>query len=130
MTEESDSALIVDRKYAEKILSGEKEWELRTKTVRKRGKIYIISDKKVIGSVEIINVKGPFSLEELKKYYDKHKVDEDDLIKYSKGKLLYAWVLRNPKKLKREIVLEDKRGAVVWRKLTKEEIKQIKEQEE
>lgn len=130
MTEDDYSALIIHRKYADKILDGKKKWELRTKIVKKRGKIYILSNQKVIGSVEIVDVKGPFSIDELKKHYDKHKVSEKELLKYSKGKPLYAWILKNPKRLKKEITLEHKKGTVVWRKLTREEIELIRKYEE
>ncbi len=129
MNDEDNVALIIHREYAEKILNGEKKWELRKRPTKKRGKIYIMSKGKVLGSVEIIDVKGPFTVKELEKHYDKHRASREDMEKISQGKKLYALVLRNPRKLRKEVKLKYKRGARVWRKLSREEIREIRKYE-
>ncbi len=109
--------LIVKEPYASMIVRGEKIWEIRKRSTNIRGKILIISGGYVVGEVEIADVLGPFSPEELAKFEKFHKVSEEELKKYSQGKRLYAWVLKNPKEFEEKKKVEIPRGAQVWVKL-------------
>ena len=100
--------------FATMIVRGEKTWEIRKTKTKIRGKIYIISNGYIIGTVKLIDVLGPFSVEELAKYYEKHRVDKRFLKEYSKNKKLYAWVLSEAKELKRKIKVSIPRGAQIW----------------
>ncbi len=57
------------RKIRKRNFIRRKKWEIRTKRTSIRGKIYLLSKSKgeILGSVEIIDAKGPFTTKELEK---------------------------------------------------------------
>ena len=99
------------------IVKGEKKWEIRKTNTNIRGEILIISDGYALGKVKLVDVLGPFTVEELLKYYSYHKVDERLLEEYSKGKKLYAWVFEDPEEFKEKIRIKIPMGAQIWVKL-------------
>lgn len=109
--------LIVKEPYATMIVRGEKKWEIRKTKTKIRGQVYIILNGHIIGVANLVDVLGPFDVDELLKYSEKHKIDEEYLKKYSNGKKLYAWVFEDPKEFKKKIKLEIPKGAQVWVKL-------------
>ena len=109
--------LIVKQPFASMIVRGEKKWEIRKRNTNIRGEIVIISGGYAVGIAKLVDVLGPFEVEELSKYYSYHKVDERLLEEYSKGKKLYAWVFENPKEFKEKIRIKIPRGAQIWVKL-------------
>jgi hypothetical protein len=73
------------------------------KITETRGKIGILDkDARLLGTVVLIDVKGPFKPEELARY-TYHKSTLERLKRFSNGKPLYAWVLGNAKKFDRPI---------------------------
>ncbi|HIP25738.1 MAG TPA: ASCH domain-containing protein [Archaeoglobus profundus] len=109
--------LIVKEPYASLIIRGEKIWEVRKRRTNVRGEIFIISNGKILGKVKLIDVLGPFTVDELAKYFDKHRVSYEKLKEYSRGSKLYAWVLVEAKKFDKPIKVKIPRGAQVWVKL-------------
>ncbi|WP_456454218.1 ASCH domain-containing protein [Thermococcus sp.] len=106
--------LIVREPFASWIVEGKKVWEIRKSRTRIRGRVLILTGGRAIGSVELTDVLGPFSPEELSRYEDRHLVDYGFLKKYSNGRKLYAWVLQNPEKFERPKPVDVPRGAQVW----------------
>ncbi|AFK21993.1 ASCH domain-containing protein [Pyrococcus sp. ST04] len=106
--------LIVRQPYAKWIVEGKKTWEIRKTPTKIRGKIVIISEKKALGVVELVDVLGPFTPEELANHENKHLASYDFLKKYSNGKKLYAWVLANPIKFDPPIEVDIPNGAQIW----------------
>ena len=106
--------LIVREPYATMIIQGVKKWEIRNKRTRTRGKIAIITKKRIIGFVELVGIKGPFTVNELIEFYEYHRADPFELKRVSRGKLLYAWELDNPIKLREPIQIKFPRGPVTW----------------
>ncbi|ALM75056.1 hypothetical protein TBCH5v1_1117 [Thermococcus barophilus] len=106
--------LIVKEPFASWIVEGKKVWEIRKSRTKIRGEIFIISKKKAIGKVKLVDVLGPFTPEELADHKDKHLADYEFLKKYAKGKKLYAWVLSNPQKFEepKEVLMAN--GAQIW----------------
>ncbi len=100
--------------YATMIVKGEKKWEIRKRKTKIRGRVYIVSNGYIIGSAKLVDVLGPFSVEELSKYKDKHKVDYEFLKKYSQGKMLYAWVFDDAEEFEDKKPIKMPRGAQVW----------------
>ncbi|WP_461866699.1 ASCH domain-containing protein [Thermococcus sp.] len=109
--------LIVKEPFASWIVEGKKVWEIRKSRTKVRGRILIINKGKAIGSVELIDVLGPFTPEELAQHEDKHMVSYDFLEKYSKGKKLYAWVFQNPEKFSSPERVKVSKGAQIWVKV-------------
>ncbi len=99
------------------IVKGEKKWEIRRRRTNVRGEICIVSGGKIIGSAELVDVLGPFSVEELMRFKDLHRVDEEFLREYAAGKQLFAWVFENPKEFKEKKKIKLPRGAQVWVKI-------------
>jgi len=109
--------LIVREPFASMIVRGEKKWEVRKRRTNVRGEIVIISNGYALGVVELVDVLGPFSVEELMKFRDLHRVDEETLRKYSSGKELFAWVFENPREFREKKKVNVPRGAQVWVRL-------------
>ena len=106
-------ALLIKRKYAELILSGEKTWELRKSYTHVRGPIYLLSGNYLLGKVKLIGVLGPFTPEELREKYKYHRASyEGFLARYAKR--IYAWVLKDPVKFTRPTKVRVPRGAQLW----------------
>lgn len=106
--------LIVREPFASLIVDGEKVWEVRKFRTRVRGEILIISKGKAIGKAELVDVLGPFTPEELAEHEAKHRVSFEFLKRYSNGKPLYAWVLRNAERFERPKDVEMARGVQIW----------------
>ncbi len=106
--------LIVKEPYASMIVKGDKKWEIRRRKTNIRGKVYIISNGEIIGSAELVDVIGPFSVEDLMELKEMHKADEKFLREYARGERLFAWVFENPKEFKEKRKVKVPRGAQVW----------------
>ncbi len=111
--------LIVKEPYASMIVKGLKVWEIRKRRTNVRGEIYIISGGKIIGKVEIVDVLGPFTVEELLKYEEKHRVGEEVLRDYAGDSKLYAWVLDRAEEFEKPLRVEIPKGAQVWVRLNR-----------
>ena len=109
-------ALIVREPYASYIVSGIKTWEIRRYRPRHRGRIGIVSKEGLLGTVELVTVHGPFTVEELlhKEHWERHRADETFLRKYARGEPLYVWELRAPHRFPKPIPIVRPRGPVVW----------------
>lgn len=108
--------LIIKQPWADMIVNGEKTWELRKTCTKHRGELFILSGGKIIGKGNLTDVYGPFSAQGLSRYFKKHKANNGDLLKYSKGKKLFIWDIFGAKI--KPIHYEHPKGAVVWVKLT------------
>lgn len=114
-------ALIILKEPLDKILSGNKTWEIRGKRCHKRGKIALIQSKSgtVVGTAELIDCIGPLSVAEfnknLKKIGGREPLRSRADFYYE---TTYAWVLQNAKRFKRPIPYRHKAGAVVWHPVT------------
>ena len=107
--------LIIDSIWVDKILSGEKTWEIRGSRTHKRGKIALIkiSTGKIYGTCDLIDSIGPLSREELEANIDKHCVQNvDDILE--RYETPYAWVVENAKKPYPPIPYIRKRGQIIW----------------
>lgn len=106
--------LFVREPFAGRILAGSKDWEVRRRATRRRGRIGIICDKKLLGTVELYDVAGPFHVAELAAHVSRHRAPIRLLEQYSRGRPLYAWLLRNPVRFAQPITIRPGKGPVVW----------------
>jgi len=106
-------ALIIKKRYLDKIFSGEKIWEIRGSKTNKRCKIGLIESGSgmVKGTCEIIDCIGPLTDEELSETLDKHFAQD---VYYNKT---YAWVLKNAKKYRQPVKYIHPKGAIIWVKV-------------
>jgi len=119
------SALLVKKHWAMKILRGEKTVEIRSCATKKRGRIAIASEGKVLGEVDLkdsfqiafndrhgrMHDMAPYNFSLM---YAQHRVESSSQIKYRK---VFAWALENPKLYDQPVDLHMKRGCVVWVKM-------------
>jgi len=109
--------LIVREPYATLIVRGEKVWEIRKRRTNVRGEIYIISSGMIIGKVRLVDVLGPFTVDELAEHRDKHRLSYEELRSYAGNCRLFAWVLRDAVEFKKPVRVKVPKGAQVWVRL-------------
>ncbi len=108
-------SLIIKKEYLDKILSGEKLWEIRGSRTNKRCTIGLIQSGsgKIIGECKLIDCIGPLTKEEYIINKNKHCSLNTNL-KYAKT---YAWILKDAKRYKKEIPYKHPKGAIIWVKV-------------
>ena len=116
-----DKGFRVMEPYATYIVEGKKRWEIRRYPTKVRGKVGVVSGGKLIGTVEIVGSKGPFSVEELSRHQDRHLSNDRFLKEYAKGEKLYVWELGEAEKFDEPIPIETKKGQRVWVKIEKQQ---------
>ncbi|MFN3928065.1 MAG: ASCH domain-containing protein [Thermoflexus sp.] len=109
--------LIVREPYATYIVSGEKTWEIRRYPTHIRGRIGIVSPRGWIGTVVLTEVRGPVSLEVLRRQIARHRADSAFLEAYARGRPLYIWVFTDPQQFPKPIPIRRPRGPMVWIRL-------------
>jgi hypothetical protein len=109
--------LIIASPGIDKILGGRKDWEMRTTSTRRRGRIGLI--RKGSGAVQalasVAEVLGPFERDELlrRTCSRHHRVP----LRTIEAGLLdghYAWVLRDLHVLRKPVSYTQKMGPVIW----------------
>jgi ASCH domain len=107
--------LLVRVPWIDKILDGSKTWEIRGSQTTKRGRIGLIESGTgtVVDAVELVAVVGPLSLAELSPNWRKAGFD-DERVSILPYRQTFAWVLRNPKRLKQPVPYNHPSGAVIW----------------
>lgn len=112
--------LVIRPFWANKILLGEKVWEIRGSRTHKRGKIGIIisGTSKVWGTVDLVDcIPCPVGI--FNTNIDKHRIE--DLSGAFRYNQTWAWVLENPVKYDEPVPYKHPQGAVIWVKLGEEE---------
>lgn len=107
-------SLVVREPWASLIIGGRKTWEIRRYPTRVRGRIGIVSRRGLIGTVRLVDVLGPFTVEELMVHLEKHLAPEEVLREYAGGGELYAWVLAEPEEFPEPFQVERPRGPRTW----------------
>jgi|GEM_PF-413140 len=123
-------ALIIDSPWIDKILAGDKIWEMRSRNTETRGWIGLIQkgSGKVVGVVRLANVLGPFAREQLQATIDKHQIrDEIDPDTWM-DKWNFAWVLEHAISLPEPVPYQHPNGAVIWVNLEADVLKRLHEQ--
>ncbi len=110
--------LIIRRPWIEKILAGEKTWEIRGSNTKLRERIALIraGSGRIVGTADLVDVVGPLSRDELAASCDKHCVPSDmidDVTRRYKQRV-YAWVMANAQALPSPVRYSHPSGAVIW----------------
>ena len=109
-------ALIIDTPHIDRILSGEKVWEMRgTRTVQ-RGRVALIrkGSGHVVGTVELVDSLGPLTQEQMLENEEQHLIQADRIRRGEVDKWKHAWVMRDPRVLARPVAYRHPPGAVIW----------------
>ena len=109
-------ALVIASPHIDRILEGEKTWEMRSKNCRVSGPIGLIKKGggKVVGMADITDVVGPLSTAEMLANQDKHRITPQRLADPSVANWNRAWVLSNVKALGNPVPYVHPNGAQSW----------------
>lgn len=116
------NALVIDTPFIDRILRGEKTWEMRSRNCSIRGTIGLIRKGSgcVVGLADIVGVKGPFTPEEMLAHQDKHRISSERLADPNVAKWNRAWVLENVRVLNEPVPYHHRLGAQTWVVLNEE----------
>ena len=111
--------------WIDTILSGAKVWELRGSRTQTRGPIALIQGGSgtVVGVCDVVGVKGPLSVSELRRTTSRHRVSSAELNDGPRYRKTYAWVLRGARRLRTPVRYRHPSGAVIWVKLAPHVVK-------
>ncbi|SHK50668.1 ATP-binding cassette domain-containing protein [Rhodothermus profundi] len=109
--------LFIKEPYASLLVEGKKTWEIRKHPTRVRGRIGIVSGGKLIGTAELRETRGPFSVETLAAHADKHLADTETLNAYARGRPLYAWVMEHARRMEQPVPVPRRPGHQMWIRL-------------
>lgn len=109
-----DKGLIIRKYWLDKIFDEGKTWEMRSSRTRVRGKIGLIeaSSGLIVGEANLIGC-SDIPIKPNNEYYDKHKVEDTELLKIWK----YAWIIEDAKRYPNPIPYQHPKGAVIWVRL-------------
>jgi len=110
------SGLVIRSEPIEQILQGIKTWEMRSRSVNKRGTIALIKKGSgtVVGVADIVDCLGPFSDQAMLDHQDKHRIDPKLLLAGEVAQWRTAWVLDNIRRLAKPVPYDHPNGAVTW----------------
>jgi hypothetical protein len=122
--------LIIRNEHLEKILSGRKTWEMRTKGTNKRETIALIKkgSGQVFGVADIVQSLGPLSDRDLRESIHQHGIEESRLGTLAVAKYRHAWVLANVRRLNAPVPYVHPKGAQQFVRLQSAEIQAIASQ--
>lgn len=105
------TGLVIDEPWISKIMSGEKTWEMRSRSTTKRERIALIKKGSgtVVGIATIKDVVGPFDDAQIGATFERHQVPTNMI-----GKWRYGWVLENVRALAAPVPYIHRSGAVTW----------------
>jgi hypothetical protein len=110
------SGLIIDEPWISMILNGEKTWEMRTTSTRKRGRIALIrkGSGQVVGTANLVESLGPLTRQQTLDSVDRHGVPADVIRTGSVDSWVYPWVLADVARLDPPVAYDHPPGAVIW----------------
>lgn len=108
-------ALIIDQPWVNKILAGEKIWEMRTVANGKQGWVGLIEKGtgRVVGIINLNGSQGPLSKNQLKQHFEKHQVGPE-IVDREDYKWFHAWSITEARRLAVPVVYKHPNGAVIW----------------
>jgi len=109
-------ALVIKRKWLDKILAGTKDWEIRGTATKRRGWIHLAESKaggKLKGLARLCDCRE-ICRRDFSRHVRHHRVPDLHLVPY---KRIFAWVLAGAKKYTKPVSYVHKRGAVIWVKV-------------
>ena len=107
-------ALVVKKRWLDKILDGEKDWEIRSALTRHRGWVHFAqsgSTGKLMGRARLVGCHQLLSDEEFESHVHRHCVVKRSSVPYKK---VFAWVLEQAERFEKPFAYTHRPGAVVW----------------
>ena len=113
-------ALVVKKKWLDKILNGTKDWEIRGCSTQKRGWTHFAESQaggKLVGRARLVNCKE-VPTKDFMKHKKHHCVTDMKDVPY---KRIFAWVVERAERFKKPFVYKHRTGAVIWVKVGRED---------
>jgi len=113
-------ALIIEKEPLDLIFARKKLLELRRRNTKTRGKIGLIQKgtKTIVGSVDIVGVISFHPFQASHTLCGLLQMNRHDVKRYGKNRdVIYAYILKNPKRFRKPIPYRHKSGAVTWVKI-------------
>jgi hypothetical protein len=111
--------LLIRKPHLDRILAGEKTWEIRGSATSRRGPIALIQSGSgtVVGTCELVDCVGPLTLEQLNANSARAGLGQVSRLFYRRT---FAWVLRGARRLAEPVPYVHPAGAVIWVRLAPE----------
>ena len=116
-----EKGLVIDMPWIDKILRGEKTWEMRSRHASHRGWFGLIRKGSglVVGVARLVDSLGPLAPDKLQAATDQHAIGSELRPELWMGKWNIAWVLADVRKLAQPVPYIHQSGAVTWVRLDK-----------
>lgn len=111
-----DKALIVADPWISLILSGQKDWEMRSTSASHRGWFGLIWKGlgAVYGVARLVDVKSPQSSEQMIEAFERHRIPEEMIRSGEVATWNTPWVLADVRRLTTPVRYRHKNGSVTW----------------
>src|SRR5260370_1423643 len=108
-------ALLIRHPWIDKILDGEKMWEIRGSKTSIRGTIGLIAcgSGTIVGVCDVVDCVGPLSVNKFRKNAEKAGMLPSEA-RLGRYRNTYAWVFANARYLKQPVPYNHPSGAVIW----------------
>src|SRR5687768_3785534 len=94
-----DCGLVIASPWIEKVLAGEKTWEIRSKPNGRTGRIALAKKGGPLVGTCAIGESIPLSKEDFAKHFAKHRVPPEELAGFYGGRAVFAWPLSDVRPL-------------------------------
>ena len=106
-------ALVVKKRWLDKILDGEKDWEIRSSRTRHRGWVFFAQSKatgQLLGRARLVDC-FELSADTFEAHAHRHGVAAWSSLTYKRA---FAWVLEQAERFEKPFAYAHRPGAVVW----------------
>ena len=106
-------ALVVKKRWLDKILDGEKDWEIRSSRTRHRGWVFFAQSKatgQLLGRARLVEC-FELSADTFEAHAHRHCVAAWPSLTYKRA---FAWVLEQAERFEKPFAYAHRLGAVVW----------------
>lgn len=95
-----DSALVIAPEWIDKILAGEKTWEIRSEPNARVGRIALAKKGGPLVATCIIGKSIPLEAKDFSAHFEKHRVRPEELRAYYGDRDVYAWPLSDVRSMR------------------------------
>lgn len=111
----ASKGLVIDQHWVEKILNGDKIWEMRSRPTNIRGEIALIAKGTgtIVGFARLTDCLPALAPSEMPSHFARHQIPQE-MILHDGFKWFTPWVLTNVRRAERPISYDHPSGAVTW----------------
>jgi hypothetical protein len=120
--------LIINEPWIGLILSGQKTWEMRTRTTKVCGWIGLIrkGSGQVVGAARLEEVLPRLAWKDYDRHFAKHRIPPTQSRRSFKGAWTVPWALADARPLPKPVRYSHRRGAVIWVVLSRDVARRVR----